>query len=332
MLSHWKINNTHNCHPYGGAGYAEENIAVISTHEVGPSLAVYELGHSLFELGDEYTYGPATADTRPNCGVAGCPKWSDLNDYIKGNVYVGRDLSVPNNCGRYYAGSKDLCSQRSCENGQYFVGSNSFMRNMSMDVGLDDLRFTCCTYQALTKSMPSYCDQFEPVGNGLLDYCKNDYQGYGWASEYIRRKLGSKNVATSGNSGTRHTTVEEPVVLSLELESKKFQITSDNTNTTSTIFRNHQVHGEFADIGEAKAAGFNAVHSVRVLFESGETGQLFFGDVARIVVPPSDPCDEAIEPEQNENVSHHTRKELQIVVEKSKGSVVHVEIERVHFY
>ena len=46
----------HNDEKYGGAGYAAENIATTSIHKVGPLLIKHELGHSLFELGDEYSY------------------------------------------------------------------------------------------------------------------------------------------------------------------------------------------------------------------------------------------------------------------------------------
>jgi len=45
-------------------------------------------------------------------------------------------------------------------------------------------RYTCCTYQALTKQMPNYCRAFDLpphfYSGYTLDYCKrNDYQGYG---------------------------------------------------------------------------------------------------------------------------------------------------------
>lgn len=50
----------HNDEKYGGAGYIKHNIGTTSIHERGPLVAVHELGHSLFELLDEYSYGWGT--------------------------------------------------------------------------------------------------------------------------------------------------------------------------------------------------------------------------------------------------------------------------------
>lgn len=64
----------HNDDKYGGAGYSKENIAVVSTNYSGKYLLLHELGHSVFNFGDEYYSSPDTADTSANCDVAGCPK------------------------------------------------------------------------------------------------------------------------------------------------------------------------------------------------------------------------------------------------------------------
>ena len=87
----------HNDEKYGGAGYNDENMAVISTNQVANYLLIHELGHSLFNLGDEYAYSDSTADNQPNCDVAGCPKWADMGPSYcirtgckGGQSYVGR--------------------------------------------------------------------------------------------------------------------------------------------------------------------------------------------------------------------------------------------------
>jgi hypothetical protein len=296
----------HNNDKYGGAGYYDSNMAVISTNRVGPKLAVHELGHSLFEFGDEYTYG-SSDNTKVNCDVEGCPKWADLNDI---------------------AGENKLCHMSNCKGRKYYVGhKNSFMKNMFMPIGIVNLRFTCCTYLALTKDTPLYCDQFE-FGNGLEHYCKNDYQGYGLNS-YERRSrklLGYEDhTKASWDQVTRHLTVSSPVVLDIGLESKEFEIRS--SNSTSTMFRRHYVQGEFEDFQAAKSAGLDIAHSVQILFKSGETQRFVFGSKSPIMVPPADPFDETIEPKENEFNAHHTRKDVQIVVDRSRGPVAHVEIE-----
>ena len=47
----------HNSDIYGGVGYTEEGVGTVSTARLAGLIAVHELGHSLFRLGDEYTYG-----------------------------------------------------------------------------------------------------------------------------------------------------------------------------------------------------------------------------------------------------------------------------------
>jgi len=299
----------HNDEKYGGAGYAESNIAVISKDSIGPRLAVHELGHSLFEFGDEYTYGPATAETKANCDVAGCPKWADLDEYVGGG----------------------LCKTKACKGGKYFSGRNSFMKNMFMPVGIVNLRFTCCTYQALTKSMPSYCEKFEPIGIGLLNYCRMDYQGYGRSAYQSRkqRELGISSMHEDDDLSPRqrHKSVDEPVVIKIDLESKDFNIVSNSTGSSaSTVFRFHHVHGDFQDLKDAKRPGVhNAVHIIQVEFASGMTQEFLFGDVESLVVPPPDPFVD-ISDDEIETVRYVERKEVQLIVEKSHGEITRMEM------
>ena len=64
----------HNDVKYGGAGYNDKNLAVVSTHSLASKLVIHELGHSLFDFGDEYSYSNATNISHANCDVVGCPK------------------------------------------------------------------------------------------------------------------------------------------------------------------------------------------------------------------------------------------------------------------
>ncbi len=64
----------HNDVKYGGIG---GSIATTSVHEASPKIAVHELGHSMFSLGDEYTYGSA-GDNWRNCDNSGCNSWKDM--------------------------------------------------------------------------------------------------------------------------------------------------------------------------------------------------------------------------------------------------------------
>lgn len=112
-------------------------MATTSIHQLGPKVAVHEMGHSLFELGkfdiginlkekvdmglisinslstgDEYSTGHFT-DSSANCDVEGCSKWADLNEHVGGG----------------------LCIERGCKNGSYFVGERSFMQFLDSPFG-----------------------------------------------------------------------------------------------------------------------------------------------------------------------------------------------------
>ena len=271
-----------------------------------------ELGHSLFEFGDEYSYGEATHE-KANCDVVGCPKWNDMD--TKGK----------------------LCKVEGGKNNDFYVGANSFMRNMFMPVGSVNLRFTCCTYLALTKEVPAYCDEFEQFGNGLRSYCMKDYQNYGMGS-YNRglRNLRSAEDGTEVSSNeqvSRHKTVSIPTILDIDLKSKQFRIIS--TNTTSTMFRHHHLHGEYKDIEAAKAAGLDSAHAIEIFFESGDTKRLVFGPHIIITAPPPNPLENnetiAVEGHGHESSVRNDREHVQVVLDKSLGGVTHVEIRKMHW-
>ena len=94
-----------------------------SINSSGPKVAIHELGHSLFELADEYPTGWGRS-TSANCDVntestggSACPKWADL----QGNAAVE---------GVYGA----VGCQAGCENDAYFVGQTSFMVRLLLNL------------------------------------------------------------------------------------------------------------------------------------------------------------------------------------------------------
>jgi IgA Peptidase M64 len=152
----------HNNVTYGGAGYPGANVATASLASIGPKILVHELGHSLFELGDEYVEGSATSSFSANCADAGCSKWSDL---------IGRSIAGYNPVG---------CISGVCERGLYHVGEKSIMDQLTLQPGAVNARFACCAYLSLTKSTPAYCRKFDFTPGALLAYCRdNDYQNLG---------------------------------------------------------------------------------------------------------------------------------------------------------
>jgi subtilisin family serine protease len=137
----------HNSATYGGAGYMGSDMATTSIHSSAPLIAIHELGHSLFNLHDEYIEGWGD-NTGPNCDVGGCSKWHDLNGY--------------NGVG---------CVPGHCKNGIYYVGEPSIMKELSRGFEEVNERIACCEYKRETGEYPSYCNKFISLGLGLSSYC-----------------------------------------------------------------------------------------------------------------------------------------------------------------
>ena len=142
----------HNSDTYGGAGYLSADVATTSVHASAPRVAVHELGHSLFSLGDEYTSGSATPSSSGNCDYASCAKWEDMLGY--------HGVS---------------CSNNNCSGGAYFAAENSLMKSLSAGFEEVNLRLTCCTHHQETGEFPPYCDQFTPFTSSgdLNEFCQN---------------------------------------------------------------------------------------------------------------------------------------------------------------
>jgi hypothetical protein len=134
----------HNDKKYGGAGYRGLGIATISTHISLPKIAIHELGHSLFDLGDESIEGDGTSDNSPNCDVKECSKWKDL---------IGKD-------------SVD-CISNKCKEGKFYVGKVSIMEYLDKNFEEVNERITCCVYKRETLIYPTYCNKFKKLDN----YC-----------------------------------------------------------------------------------------------------------------------------------------------------------------
>ncbi len=196
-----------------------------------------------------------------------------------------------------------------------------------MPVGMVNLRFTCCTYLAYTKQTPSYCNKFE-FGQGLLQYCMNDYQGYGGSDIYKRRNLRSTNIKSS--NAKHHEVDDSHVSLSLDLDSKNFTI-SEHRISSPILFRKHHLLGEYNDLSEVELGGFQGAHRVRVMFESEQEQVYIFSDTMPVHVPPFDPYGNATvsEDDDRSHIIFTMRKNLEIVVDGSKGRIKNITSEHV---
>lgn len=135
---------------YGGAGYSSSDVATISTHPSSPEVLVHELGHSLFNLGDEYEYGFAT-DRAPNCESSeGCDKWADL---------IGAGLP---NVG---------CATGYCGGGRYRASTDTVMKQLRLPFHPVNERIACCEYKNVTGRYPAFCSPYLSAGKGLDRFC-----------------------------------------------------------------------------------------------------------------------------------------------------------------
>ncbi len=141
----------HNDTKYGGAGYIEENMATTSINELAPKVAVHELGHSLFDLADEYIYSTSNRGLK-NCATSTCQAWSDLIE----SGYPGAECT-PNGCA---AGSSYTCGE-------------TIMKSLSLSFGPNNERLACCKYKSITGTYPSFCAPYQKVGMGLENFCSS---------------------------------------------------------------------------------------------------------------------------------------------------------------
>jgi len=282
-----------NSKTYGGGGYRYANLATTSIHELGPKVAIHELGHSLFDLADEYANSGFTAIDGANCDVDGCSKWADLDEHLGGG----------------------LCEKKGCKNGDYFVPGSTFMNSLDFPFGEVNTRYTCCTFLALTKGVPSYCDRFE-FGPGLVEYCKNDYQEYGlpYSDDNTRSEL-------NGSTG-KYILISRPATLILNTTARTFTYESSMEGEGPKLFLRRKHYGDFPDLRAAVDAGMSTVTQLAVEFDSGHEGFLYYKSSETVDMPPNN----GSQPVSIDNIEINLEI-LEVVIDYKHGIVIGIEFE-----
>jgi len=195
----------HNSDTYGGAG---GNPAVISTHPSSSQVAVHELGHSMFGLGDEYHHPSGDPSHDPNCDWEGCSKWSDL-------------------LGKWGV----TCKPNSCNRGSYYASGETTMLNSNLPFGAVNERITCCKYLYHTGSTPGYCNKFNTQGLNLKAFCNsNVWKGrYGNIQGFLAQSSADSGASSSeymkrmarDPQGQEYVYVEHPVEWMVEKQSNE---------------------------------------------------------------------------------------------------------------
>lgn len=281
---------------YGGAGYLYENIGTTSIHELGPKVAIHELGHSLFELADEYLTSGFTADMSPNCDVNGCEKWKDLDEQLGGG----------------------LCEMKGCKNGDYFVPGPTFMNMLDESFGEVNTRYTCCTFLVLTGGTPSYCDRFE-FGAGLLEYCKHDYQHYGLPyGEDNQRSDSIVNESTG-----KYVLLHRPATLMVNTAANTFTYDSPMDGEGPKLVLRRKHYGDFANLDSLFHSGVSSAKKLTIEFDSGHKGFLYYRSSAWIGMPPNNGSDSNLIIDDVE-VGYEF---LEVVIDARNGIAIDIEFE-----
>lgn len=277
----------HNDKRYGGGGYRHQNLATTTTHASGPLVSIHELGHSLFELGDEYTSTTFSASDSANCDTAGCSKWADLDKHLGGG----------------------LCKVKGCAAGNFYVGEASFMQELSNPFGEVNTRYTCCTYLALTGGFPTYCNRFE-FGDGLEAYCMNDYQQYGtYTTEQINYTV----------EGGKYVMMKNPAILTIDLQTESFQYESSIYGVGPRLLRRRSYFGDYIDLSDALDAGVREVRKIEIFTFDGkvQTKQTNYYDHREYLDTPPFQGDST-------TVTPSSKTVIELAVDADKGVVIDI--------
>lgn len=240
-----------------------------------------------------------------NCdSTKGCPKWNDL-------------IST-------YGWS--ICQYGGCAGGSNYVSeTNSFMKKLNYNVGPVLKRYTCCSYLALTQSIPSYCNEFLNKGLGLYTYCTK--------SGYIAD--GSTAVNESGESFEersitlptgRYFYVENPIRMVLKV--KDIDALSPNNSYITPIYKYAEAGFFVSTSLEGENIDNNAStlkNTVKVSITYNGTHDsptvLYFNLLESIAVPPSTTA--------GVDTALVKRKRIEIILNRDKfESISKVEVQK----
>ena len=240
---------------YGGAAYYSSNIATTSINEkFGHLVAIHELGHSMFELGDEYNTSTSTSSTSPNCDTEGCPKFADL---------VERFDNV-------------TCEVRGCKDGQYYVGGLTNMNWIEFPFGDVNLRYACCTFLLFTSQAPQFCERFEFSPGYLSEYCSNNYQGYFIYDSNMQRDLLNKQTPRSAHLLLQGSSD----IITFDTRNEIVIDHTQRSKSKGLKVPAYMVHGDYSEPHSG-----TAMYEVSLYFERGERRLFYETDVSVSGIP-----------------------------------------------
>ncbi|CAD7935850.1 unnamed protein product, partial [Amoebophrya sp. A120] len=182
-----------NSEKYGGLGYPPINAAVMTANpKAFTDIGMHELSHGLFNLADEYSYGPTGTNgpsVSPNCdhcsfnpdaitaeckqqntclahGPDDCTKWRDLLDARQKAKSLDVDLFQDVVCAPGYCHMSGFCTGL----------HRGLMFQVAGNMGSVNERISCCNYLVELQVLPPYCAPYDDSRFGLdiVDFCAQE--------------------------------------------------------------------------------------------------------------------------------------------------------------
>jgi hypothetical protein len=263
----------HNTQTYGGAG--RNNFGTTSLNEKSPTVAVHEIGHSLFGLADEYSIGRGKPPA-PNCEPSGCSDWSDL----MGDKFGAK--CVP-----------------ACAGGNSFTSGITIMQQFhpkGLSFGVVNERITCCKF-LFHGHIPPYCTRFNEDGLDLRAYCTKDvWQGKTPVRLDLVEEGSEAHMMARAEDPVGATTVyvREPVEWIVLRRDGKLECTESTTSAQPGLYPTEDVRGEYGNakyddgthITNAEPDVDDILVSVYTTDQTNVIRKLFFHSKDEVEVPP----------------------------------------------
>ena len=201
---------------------------------------------------------------------------------------------------------------------------------MALPVGDVNLRFTCCTYLAYTKTTPSYCRKYDNIGEGLVKYCQKDYQGYGGPEVYVDQR---RRRATSSLSGWHGDYIsneyehlpQHPTLMSVDLVMKNVAHHNMRSKTVDFLETNPSIQLQLDSFIEGQQ------NHIKLIYDTGYTKEFTHHlEPTKLAVPPIDLFNETLHDGVSSTMTV-PNKQMRFIIDGSHGNVTKIEINTQQF-
>ena len=159
------------------------------------------------------------------------------------------------------------------------------MRALNYNVGPVLTRYTCCTYYAITGTVPPYCNEFINKGMGLYTYCSSS--GYSPDASLLAQGqgLGKTSFETPGG---QKIYIANPAEISINVEN--IEASTDETFKDAMPSSPQHLQPAFypSSVLDGENDNIEYMVQIKVTFVSGEVKVFHFSKFDVVSVPPSE--------------------------------------------